>query len=139
MIFSDGLSTYNPQMTEGEPWRKKGGENRAKQYGSIGAMNRESDGGRYPRSVVMFQNGNNNNDGHPTQKPIALYAYLIRTYTNPGDTVLDFTCGSGTTGVACIKTGRNFIGCEIDPTYFAVAQKRISEAAMQLPLLEVQP
>ena len=71
---------------------------------------------------------------HPTQKPVTLMEYLIRTYTNTGETVLDFTMGSGTTGVACMKTGRNFIGIEIDEDYFKIAKKRIKQAAMQ-PLL----
>lgn len=65
---------------------------------------------------------------HPTQKPVRLLEYLIRTYTDPGDTVLDFTMGSGSTGVACVRTGRNFIGIERDADYFATAQKRIAEA-----------
>lgn len=65
---------------------------------------------------------------HPTQKPVALLEYLIRTYTNEGETVLDNTMGSGSTGVACVKTGRSFIGMELDPVYFETAQKRIMEA-----------
>ena len=65
---------------------------------------------------------------HPTQKPVALMEYLIKTYTNEGETVLDFTMGSGTTGVACVNTGRNFIGIELDPEYFKIAEKRIHEA-----------
>ena len=65
---------------------------------------------------------------HPTQKPVALMEYLIRTYTNPGETVLDFTMGSGTTGVAAANTARRFIGIEIDADYFAVAQSRIQKA-----------
>ena len=64
----------------------------------------------------------------PTQKPVDLLEYLIKTYTNEGETVLDFTMGSGSTAVACINTGRNFIGIELDPTYFDIAQKRIAEA-----------
>jgi DNA modification methylase len=74
---------------------------------------------------------------HPTQKPIGLMKWVILNCTQPGDTILDPFMGSGTTGVACIKTGRNFIGIEIDPTYYKIAEKRISEAAMQLPLLEI--
>ena len=65
---------------------------------------------------------------HPTQKPIALLEYLIKTYTNEGETVLDFTCGSGSCGVACINTNRNFIGIELDKGYFDIAEKRIKEA-----------
>jgi DNA modification methylase len=68
---------------------------------------------------------------HPTQKPLALMKWVIETYTNEGDTILDPFMGSGTTGVACVQTGRNFIGIEIDPTYFAIAERRIKEAQMQ--------
>ena len=67
---------------------------------------------------------------HPTQKPVALMEYLIRTYTNEGETVLDFTMGSGTTGVACVRTGREFIGIEMDDAYFEIAEKRIREAGL---------
>lgn len=74
---------------------------------------------------------------HPTQKPIQLMTWCIELISKPGDTILDPFMGSGTTGVACVKTGRNFIGIELDPGYFAIAQKRIEQAQMQLPLLEV--
>lgn len=73
---------------------------------------------------------------HPSPKPIEYMLKLVARLTNPGDTILDPFMGSGTTGVACAKTGRNFIGCEIDPAYFAIAERRIAEAQMQLPLLE---
>jgi site-specific DNA-methyltransferase (adenine-specific) len=72
---------------------------------------------------------------HPTQKPVALLEYLIRTYTNPGDTVMDNTMGSGTAGVACVQTGRSFVGIEKDAKYFDIAQRRIETA--QPALLEV--
>lgn len=71
---------------------------------------------------------------HPMQKPIALMLWILENYTNLGDTIFDPFMGSGTTGVACMQLGRNFIGCEIDPNYFAIAQKRIKAAAMQEPL-----
>jgi len=80
---------------------------------------------RFPRSVQKF---NVERGMHPTQKPVALMEYLIKTYTNEGDTVLDFTMGSGTTGVACRNLGRNFIGIELDPGYFDIAVKRIENA-----------
>ena len=84
----------------------------------------------YPHSVLEFDV---QREGiHPTQKPVALMEYLIRTYTNEGATVLDNTMGSGTTGVACMNTGRDFIGIERDADYFAIAQKRIL-AAMPVP------
>jgi len=72
---------------------------------------------------------------HPTQKPIGLMKWCIERYTHEGDTVLDPFMGSGTTGVACVQTGRNFIGIEIDPTYFAIAERRIREAQAQPPLI----
>lgn len=81
----------------------------------------------YPRQVLDFANPNKDVQ-HPTQKPVALMEYLIRTYTNEGETVLDFTMGSGTTGVACANTGRNFIGIERDDKYFAIARDRVSAA-----------
>lgn len=79
----------------------------------------------YPRTVLRFQNDTGH---HPTQKPVALMEYMIRTYTNPGDVVMDNTMGSGTTGVACVNTGRSFIGIERDPGYYDIACKRIEAA-----------
>lgn len=99
------------------------------------ALNRVIEHTGYPRQVLDFSNPNNG-QVHPTQKPVALMEYLIRTYTNPGETVLDFTMGSGTTGVACVNTGRRFIGIERDPSYFAIAERRIAEAQPQLMAAE---
>ena len=82
----------------------------------------------YPISLIEFSIEMNAARFHPTQKPVALMEYLIRTYTNEGDTVLDFTMGSGTTGVACVNTGRKFIGIEKDPEYFDIACDRIEGA-----------
>jgi site-specific DNA-methyltransferase (adenine-specific) len=76
---------------------------------------------------------------HPTQKPVSLMSWLLQEYTKPGDTILDPFMGSGTTGVACVQTGRNFIGIEIDPGYFAIAEKRIHDALQQPNLFEAQP
>jgi len=83
---------------------------------------------KYPSSILEFSNADQTNRLHPTQKPVALMEYLILTYTNEGDTVLDNTMGSGTTGVAAANTGRKFIGIERDDRYFAIAQKRIEDA-----------
>ena len=77
---------------------------------------------------AQVANDKDNKCLHPTQKPVALMEYLIKTYTNEGETILDFTMGSGTTGVACVNTGRDFIGIELDETYFGIAQDRIKEA-----------
>jgi site-specific DNA-methyltransferase (adenine-specific) len=87
----------------------------------------DNKGTRYPSSIQKFSNGNNGNV-HPTQKPVALMEYLIKTYTNEGETVLDFTMGSGTTGVAAKQLGRRFIGIEKDLDYFATAADRIARA-----------
>src|SRR6185312_712308 len=79
---------------------------------------------RYPRDVQKFSSDKQKQSLHSTQKPVALLRYLIETYSNPGDTVLDFTMGSGTTGVACQESGRDFIGIEKDPTIYGIAKNR---------------
>jgi site-specific DNA-methyltransferase (adenine-specific) len=90
----------------------------------------------YPKSVISISPRADKARGlHPTQKPVALMEYLIRTYTHEGETVLDNTMGSGTTGVACVNTNRSFIGIERDPGYFAIAERRIAEARDATPLL----
>jgi len=130
-VFFKKQPRYNPQMQSGKAYvdaRCNG--SRAASVGSLKTVIRSSiknNGTRYPSSVQKFSNGNNGNV-HPTQKPVALMEYLIHTYTNPGETVLDFTCGSGTTGVAAANTGRRFIGIEMDADYFTVAQARIRTA-----------
>jgi len=128
VVFYNKQPTYNPQMEIGEPYTDTV---RGRTMGVIGdavPMKKAIDnkGTRYPGSVQKFSNGNNGNE-HPTQKPVALMEYLIKTYTNEGETVLDFTMGSGTTGVACKNLNRNFIGIELDPEYFKIAEKRINE------------
>ena len=85
-------------------------------------------GSAYPRQILEGYVHHANTQVHPTQKPVALMEYLIKTYTNAGETVLDFTCGSGTTGVAAANTGRRFIGIEMDADYFTIAQARIRKA-----------
>ena len=103
--------------------------------GFEGSMERKSQTNEYigelsgfPKMVLEFNNVIANKTGHPTQKPVALLEYLIHTYTNEGETVLDFTIGSGTTAIAAINTGRNFIGIEKDQSYFDIASKRIKDA-----------
>lgn len=132
VIFYSEQPAYHPQMEVGRPYTDRArlrtiGLGRDAKHIKSGLAN---EGFRYPSSVIKLSNSNNGKL-HPTQKPVALMEYLIRTYTNEGDTVLDNTMGSGTTGVACLRTGRNFIGIERDPSYFNVAQKRIKEQAEQ--------
>jgi site-specific DNA-methyltransferase (adenine-specific) len=129
-----GNMTYRPQMQAGEPWKKRDVSSTTPHVHHTPRMPqlRCSAGGRYPRSVLRFDC---EFEHHPTQKPVALMEYLIRTYTNEGETVLDNTMGSGTTGVACVNTGPRFIGIEKDPSYFAIACKRIEAALSDAPLL----
>jgi len=137
VIFYDSQTTYNPQLGSAS---KPFGKLTATTSIITGSFSKNRGGGiGYPKSIIRLPRPNNLTDGgfHPTQKPIALYEYLVKTYTNPGDTVLDFTMGSGTTGVACIQTGRNFIGVEMDAEYFSIAQRRIQAA--QPPLFVEQP
>jgi len=128
-VFYWKLPTYNPQKTQGRTYKPaRPATVRDGIYGvDKGLRMGNVDGLHYPRSVQRFSRPHFTQ--HPTQKPVALMEYLIRTYTNEGDTVLDFTMGSGTTGVACINTGRRFIGIELDADYFAIAEKRIQEAS----------
>jgi site-specific DNA-methyltransferase (adenine-specific) len=127
LVFYRRQPTYNPQKTFGHVRKtavKRG--DKTPVYGSqtIEALPYDSTE-RYPRSVQIFASDKQRSKLHPTQKPLALCEYLIRTYTNTDDTVLDNCMGSGTTGLACSLTGRNFIGIEIDPRIFATAQRRL--------------
>jgi hypothetical protein len=115
--------TYNPQMTKGRPYLSGNGTS-GEVTGSVKKIQTQNGGTRDPRTVLNIKR---KTGLHPTQKPVALMEYLIRTYTNAGDTVLDFTMGSGTTGVAAKTLGRSFIGIELDPDYFALASKRIAD------------
>lgn len=124
LVFYKEQCVYNPQMEDGKPYKPNGGSSKMDNYGSFGEKRNGSlDGKRYPRSVLRFMH--ETSPVHPTQKPISLMEYMIRTYTNKGETVLDNCMGSGTTGVACRNTGRNFIGIERDPDYFKIASDRI--------------
>jgi len=130
VIFYSKLGIYNPQgifVTDGKP---RGGTAPSKTdlgFGnSIKKPYKQTVSG-YPKSILTFGTDNSKNI-HPTQKPVALMEYLIKTYTNENETVLDFTFGSGTTGVACVNTNRKFIGIEMDDNYFDIGSKRITSA-----------
>ena len=131
-VFSYGTPRYFPQMEIRGKVRGKGsyGKKTGNGDGVYGRYkNLESENNTYyPTDVLNFSNANQKGKVHPTQKPVALLEYLIRTYTNEGETVLDNTMGSGSTGVAAVNTGRNFIGMELDPGYFETAKRRIEEA-----------
>lgn len=126
-VFYRSQPTYNPQKSEGKPYSK--GVRKGQLTGSYGEFSPvlvASEGGRHPTDIIYYKTAESEGPVvHPTQKPVALMEYLIRTYTNKGDTVLDNTMGSGTTGVACKNSGRSFIGIERDPGYFSIAKERI--------------
>ena len=140
-VFYKSLPTYNPQMTDAKSDRirpiskpKKNTSETNKQ--ASGKTRQYSDNydntKRFPRKIIevscRLAECNSLNRVHPTQKPELLMEYLIKTYTNENETVLDFTMGSGSTGVACVNTNRNFIGMELDDKYFEIAKARINEA-----------
>jgi site-specific DNA-methyltransferase (adenine-specific) len=131
LVFYKKLPTYNPQKTSGHtPVNSYTKQHDADGY-CYGKTISVSGGGntdRYPRSVQTFSSDKQKSSLHPTQKPVALMEYLIKTYTNEGDTVLDFTMGSGTTGVAAKNLNRNFIGIEKNKEYFRIAKQRIEDA-----------
>ena len=133
IVFSiKPLNVYNKQFREGEPYSVKitGGHGEFNGNADIDKVRKVINTGQHnPCSVLDIKADNKKEAGlHPTQKPVALMEYLIRTYTDERDTVLDFTMGSGTTGVACKNLGRKFIGIELDQGYFDIAVKRIGEA-----------
>lgn len=126
LVFCCGQVPYHPQMTKREKPIKEGGKKKSE---SAPIANFNSMGGKVydtknPTTIIQFDKVRRGSQ-HPTQKPVALMEYLIRTYTNEGNTVLDNTMGSGTTGVACRNTNRKFIGIEMDPTYYGIACGRI--------------
>lgn len=131
-VFYRTLPTYIKQYRQGKAFNttKTNGHGSFTEYGNRKENRRcISDGRHNPCSIIAIAGDNKKELGHhPTQKPVALLEYLIKTYTLEGETVLDNTMGSGSTGVACVNTGRSFIGIEQDEKYFAIAQQRIAEA-----------
>ena len=130
-VFYRELPTYHPQMVKCLPHQrnhsrgKQEGEQTNRCYGSFGKADDYISDEKYPRSIIELANIVQNNE-HPTQKPVALLRYLVLTYTNPGDLVLDSCIGSGTTAIACLKEHRHFLGFELNKEYFDIAQRRIA-------------
>ena len=133
MVFYKKQPTYNPQMWEGKPYEQKQGYvGEAKQTGlKRKAVVTKSDGKRYPLSIIRFSK---ESGLHPTQKPVALFEYLIKTYTNEGETVLDNCAGSFTTAVACDNTNRNWICIEKEEKYCNIGLTRINDNRERLGL-----
>ena len=142
-VFYNKQCTYNPQMQKhkGDKRTNKvkngklgelvdGGTKKVKEYNDTGW--------RYPTQVLKFKRDILTSNLHKTQKPLALVEFLVRSYTNEGDTVLDSCMGSGTTAIACLNTERNFIGFELNKEYFEIAQNRIEERQNEISLLDVE-
>ena len=136
LVFGNPAAKYNPQMTYGsKPYRKDYnhayGIKNAHKYGVKG-VHTDNHGERHPTTILKFnQKWRRQDQLHPTMKPVELLSWLIRSYTNEGDVVLDNTMGSGTTCVAAIKEKRRYIGIELDEAYFAIAKKRIQQELSQ--------
>ena len=136
VVFYKSQPTYNPQFTYGSVNHKRGVESgvRNRCYGNFAVTETRISNENYPTSIIPMDKEHDGNFLHPTQKPVNLIRWLVRTYTNEGDLVLDNCIGSGTTAVACIKEKRHFIGYEITKEYFDIAQERIKQEQMQLTL-----
>jgi site-specific DNA-methyltransferase (adenine-specific) len=134
LVFYKAMPPYHPQFAKGEPYVSARSERFERNFGKyVGPAVTRNSGFRYPRSILRFPS--EGRPAHPTQKPVALFEYLIRTYTNPGDLVLDSCMGSGTTAVACLNTNRRFIGFELDAEYCRVARERIDRHRAELTSL----
>lgn len=127
LIFYKGQCNYYPQMLENQKptnsFTKRHGD--GSNYGKTSVISGGGSTTRYPRSVQVFKSDKQKVSLHPTQKPVALMEFLIKSYTTEGDRVLDFSMGSGTTGVACKNLGRKFVGIELESEYFTIAKNRI--------------
>jgi len=140
LIFYKKLPVYNPQKTKGHKRKvssatHKRNSKKSTDYREYKPTDYDSTE-RYPRDVLKFAWDKQKSRLHPTQKPVAANEYFIRTYTNEGDTVLDNCMGSGTTGIACINTNRDFIGIEKDEEYFLLAKNRIEQVSSDTPQAE---
>ena len=123
LVFGRSRVRYFPQMEQRGAPRVKGGYSASDNYGIVPSKSKSNT--YYPKNLLHFPNASQVGKEHPTQKPVALFEYLIKTYTNEGDTVLDNCAGSGTTGIACLNTGRNYILIEKDPSYCDIIRRRI--------------
>lgn len=142
VVFQQGRPPYNPQMASGQrlhtrknyPREGVEGLKGSNNYGKIKVQKHLSPGSteKYPESIVSFQKPHPATAVHPTEKPVNLLRWLVATYSNPGDTVLDCTMGSGSTGVAAVMERREFIGIELEEKYFSLAQERIGDAEAEM-------
>jgi DNA modification methylase len=133
LLFYEHLPVYHPQFAKGQPYKSKGhGMKKPGVYKATPTASIDNPGRRYPTSILEFpretNGGGHRHLYHPTQKPLALFEYLIETYTEPGAIVLDNCIGAGTTALASIATGRHFIGIEKDPVFAACSSERVAAA-----------
>lgn len=144
-VFYENKPTYNPVMAKGKPYaafQTKNDKKIGEVYGDNKSVHVANSGTRYPTTILKFAKRSSSAgiepeiNYHPTQKPVSLMEYFIKTYTNPGDTVLDNCMGSGTTGVACKSLNRSFIGIEIDEKYFNIAKNRIDNNSRLMEFYE---
>lgn len=126
ILFCAETATYNPKMKKGLPYITGKGD-QAGVYGEVSRIQKENEG-RYPKTTLKF---NTEVGDHPTQKPVKLFQYLIETYTDPGEIVLDNCIGSGTTAIAAIKSNRRYVGIELNQKYVDIARKRIENELKQ--------
>ena len=129
LVFYEKLPTYNPQMIQGKPHSRGGIGRQSKNYGSYGDTKRIISNTYFPRDVLKVNWQDSMRGLHPTQKPVSLCEYFIKTYSNKGDVIFDPFIGSGTTAVAAVNTGRKYIGFEQDDKYFDTAQNRLGKLA----------
>ncbi len=140
IFYKNSGGTYNPQMEKGEPYARKSknpegyvGRKNDHGYGLKPRKSFKNEGTRYPKSILnISRNFSAQQQVHPTQKPVPLMEWLIKTYSNEGETVLDNCMGSGSTGMAAVKLGRKFIGMENDKEYFKIAEERIKETVSEI-------
>jgi site-specific DNA-methyltransferase (adenine-specific) len=125
LIFYKKLPVYHPQMSEGKPYVKKDSGAMSIYGRTKRHLPKTNHGQRYPRSVLRFASANAKNHGHPAEKPLALFEWLIRTYTDEGSLVLDNCAGSGTTAVAAEKLGRRWLAIEQEPEYCEITKRRL--------------
>jgi len=141
LLFYKKQPVYNPQMTVGKQWKRGGrGRGTPQYYGvkkELGKPKSDTTNLKYPKSILVKSNANRLNRIHPTQKPVSLFEYLIKTYTNEGETILDNCMGSGTTAIACINTNRNYIGFELDKTYYEKSLERIKNHTTQTDIFNL--
>jgi site-specific DNA-methyltransferase (adenine-specific) len=138
LIFYQRTPRYHPQLVPGKPYRSKRAETFIRHLGcSVRGSLTQNPGFRHPRTVLHIPS--EGQTVHPTQKPVALFEYLILTYTDPGDLVLDTFMGSGTTAIACLNSRRNFVGFERDPRFHAAAERRVELHSRRMTAANTQP